>query len=125
ETHAISFTITNRNDFSIHSYPNELAQVVLNLIQNAQDVLIERETKQPTIKVIINKEKISVQDNAGGIEEKIVEQLFEPYFTTKSKSSSLGLGLYMSKIILEKHFNARIEIENTKHCTSFNILFDS
>ncbi len=125
EAHAISFTITNHNDFSIHSYPNELAQVVLNLVQNAQDVLIEREIKQPAINVIIDKGKISVQDNAGGIEDKIVEQIFEPYFTTKSKSSSLGLGLYMSKIILEKHFNARIEIENIKHCTSFNILFDS
>jgi signal transduction histidine kinase len=125
EAHAISFTITNHNDFSIHSYPNELAQVVLNLVQNAQDVLIEREIKQPAINVIIDKGKICVQDNAGGIEDKIVEQIFEPYFTTKSKSSSLGLGLYMSKIILEKHFNARIEIENIKHCTSFNILFDS
>jgi len=105
------------------SYPNELAQVILNLIQNAQDALVNREVVQPVIVVIIDKNRISIQDNAGGIDDEIVAQIFEPYFTTNAKTSSLGLGLYMSKIILEKYYNAKIELHQTKQRTSFNIIF--
>lgn len=125
EKNNISFSVNVVSDFSINSYPNELAQVILNLIQNAQDVLVERQVKQPVIKVIINKNKITVEDNAGGIKAEIVDQIFEPYFTTSSKASSLGLGLHMSKVILEEHFNAEIKIEQTKQTTFFNIFFNS
>jgi len=119
----ILFEIKTHNDFSLYSYPSELAQVILNLIQNAQDALTKRKTTNPEIKVILNKNKVTVQDNAGGIDTEIINQIFEPYFTTKSKSTSLGLGLYMSKIILEKHFNAKIEIKQNGPYTSFDILF--
>lgn len=111
------------NDFLIYSYQNELAQVVLNLIQNAQDVLIKRKIKEPNIRVIISENKISIQDNAGGIEDNIIDHIFEPYFTTNSKNRSLGLGLYMSKLILEKYFTAKIEVKKTNEYTIFNILF--
>lgn len=121
----ISFEMNKINDFSIFSYPNELAQVILNLVQNSQDILIKRHVKQPIIRVAIDENKISVQDNAGGIAVEIVDRIFEPYFTTNSKSSSLGLGLYISKMILEKHFNGLIEIEQAEQITSFNILFDA
>ena len=123
EKNNILFDTKILNDFSIVSYPNELAQVVLNLIQNAQDALVSREVKQPVIAIIIDKNRISIQDNAGGIAEEIVEQIFEPYFTTKAKTSSLGLGLYMSKIILEKYCNAKIVLHQVKQRTSFNIIF--
>jgi signal transduction histidine kinase len=123
EKNNILFETKILNDFSMVSYPNELAQVILNLIQNAQDALLNRQIKQPVITVIIDKNRISIQDNAGGIADEIVEQIFEPYFTTKTKTSSLGLGLYMSKIILEKYCNAKIELQQVKQCTSFNIFF--
>ena len=123
EKNNIMFETKILNDFSMVSYPNELAQVILNLIQNAQDALVNRKVKQPVIAVIIDKNRISIQDNAGGIAEEIVSQIFEPYFTTKTKTSSLGLGLYMSKIILEKYCNAKIELQQVKQRTSFNILF--
>jgi signal transduction histidine kinase len=123
EKNSILFETKILNDFSMVSYPNELAQVILNLIQNAQDALVNRQVKQPTITVIIDKNRMSIQDNAGGIADEIVEKIFEPYFTTKIKTSSLGLGLYMSKIILEKYCNAKIELHQVKQRTSFNILF--
>ncbi|MCF6288116.1 MAG: sensor histidine kinase [Proteobacteria bacterium] len=123
EKNSILFETRILNDFSMVSYPNELAQVILNLIQNAQDALVSREVEQPVIAVIIDKNRISIQDNAGGIADEIVQQIFEPYFTTKTKASSLGLGLYMSKVILEKYCNANIELQQNKQCTSFNICF--
>lgn len=119
----IQFKIQINNDFSIYSYPNELAQVILNLIQNAQDILIQNHIEHPAISVIIDKNKISVQDNAGGVDADITDQIFEPYFTTKSTTSSLGLGLYMSKVILDKYFNAKIELDQTSPSTTFNIFF--
>ena len=123
EKNNVLFDTKILNDFSMVSYPNELAQVILNLIQNAQDALLNRQIKQPVITAIIDKNRISIQDNAGGIADEIVSQIFEPYFTTKAKTSSLGLGLYMSKIILEKYCNAKIELQQVKQRTSFNILF--
>ncbi|MCF6210682.1 MAG: sensor histidine kinase [Gammaproteobacteria bacterium] len=123
EKNSILFDTKILNDFSMVSYPNELAQVILNLIQNAQDALVNREVVQPVIVVIIDKNRISIQDNAGGIDDEIVAQIFEPYFTTNAKTSSLGLGLYMSKIILEKYYNAKIELHQTKQRISFNIIF--
>lgn len=125
KSNSISFGIDLRDDFSIFSYQNELAQVILNLIQNSQDALLSRQIENPEIEVIIDKNRISVEDNAGGLEEGVLDQMFEPYFTTKSKSSSLGLGLYMSKIILEKYFNAHIQVRQAKQTLAFDILFDS
>lgn len=123
EKNSILFEIEILNDFSMLSYPNELAQVILNLIQNSQDAQINRKVKHPVITAIVDKNKISIEDNAGGVGEGITHQIFEPYFTTKNKTSSLGLGLYMSKVILEKYFNAKIELNQIKPHTSFNILF--
>jgi len=128
----IGQTLTNNNilfetkleeDFPLYSYQSELTQVILNLIQNAQDELIKRASNNPTIKVVVHKNSISVQDNVGGIDAEVVNHIFDPYFTTKDKSSSSGLGLYMSKMILEKSFNADIEIKQSEQCTSFNIIF--
>lgn len=124
EKNNILFELKINNDFSINSYPSELTQIILNLIQNAQDALIKRQVNQAFIKIVIDSNKISVQDNAGGINPKIAEHIFEPYFSTKSNTSSLGLGLYMSKIILDKYFNAKIEMQQTEAYTSFDILFN-
>ncbi|MCF6339227.1 MAG: ATP-binding protein [Sulfurimonas sp.] len=70
--------------------------MILNLIQNAQDVLIQREINQPCIIVFVSKNAISIQDNAGGIDESIINSIYELHFTTKNKTSVL----YMSKKIL-------------------------
>lgn len=121
EKNNIRFEVKINNDFSIYSYPNELAQVILNLVQNAQDELLKNKVQKPVITIIIDKNIIRIQDNAGSIGANIINHIFEPYFTTKS--TSLGLGLYMSKIILEKYFNAKIELDQSQPITSFTLFF--
>ncbi len=97
-------------------YASEFQQVVLNLISNAKDALIEKNITNPYIKIIlsINKDKgcIRIIDNAGGIHDKTREKVFEPYFTTKEKNGGMGMGLYMSKMIIEKNMQGKISISN-------------
>jgi len=113
------------DDFSIKGNPNELTQVIVNLIQNSKDAFIQNNIKNRFIKVsMILKEnfyKIIYEDNAGGIEQKIAEKIFEPYFTTKHSSSGVGLGLFMSKMIIEQNFNGIIYFKNTKNGAKFII----
>jgi signal transduction histidine kinase len=99
-------------DFYIKGNKNQFRQVILNLINNSKDAFNAQENRE--IKIILKNKlkKIYILDNAGGIKHEIIERIFEPYFTTKDEGS--GLGLYISKIILEKYFNASLEIKNTK-----------
>ncbi|WP_457597406.1 FIST N-terminal domain-containing protein [Hydrogenimonas sp.] len=103
--------------------PNDLKQVLLNLVYNAIDVLKERRVPDPTIKIEVKYNRkwvnIIVRDNGGGIEPKILEKIFEPYFTTKYKARGTGLGLYMSKMIVEKRLKGKISARNTRHGAAF------
>ncbi|ATB68277.1 MCP four helix bundle domain-containing protein [Sulfurospirillum diekertiae] len=99
-------------DVQISGYPNEFSQVLMNLFSNAKDVLEERNIEEKYIEIIITKQAnnavISVIDNGGGISEEVQDRMFEPYFTTKHKSSGTGIGLYMSKQIIEKQMRGSI-----------------
>jgi len=99
-------------DVQISGYPNEFSQVLMNLFSNAKDVLEERNIEKKYIEIIITKQAnnavISVIDNGGGISEEVQDRMFEPYFTTKHKSSGTGIGLYMSKQIIEKQMRGSI-----------------
>ncbi len=108
------------------SYANELKQVILNLIKNAEDVLIEKEIKEPKI-IIKTYEKdnlhiLEVSDNAGGIPKDIMPKIFDPYFSTKIKKDGTGLGLYMSKMIVEDHCKGKLEVENYKNGALFRVI---
>jgi PAS domain S-box-containing protein len=88
-------------------YPNELSQVILNILNNAKDALKEKDLAVKKIKIELvsddNKVYILIGDNGGGIPSEIKAKIFDPYFTTKHQSQGTGLGLYMSsKIILER-----------------------
>jgi len=112
------------NDKKINSYQNEYAQVVLNLLTNAKDALLENNIDNPCIKMILdidsnNKSILKVEDNANGISEKIIDNIFNPYFTTKKDNS--GIGLYMSKIIVESHLSGSITVINTTIGACFSI----
>ena len=108
----------------IEIYHNELMQVVINIIKNAHDALKEKETKNPVITINVTEENqtqiLSIADNAGGIPENIIEKIFLPYFSTKGKNGT-GIGLYMSKMIVEKHLEGDIHVENTKEGAMFII----
>ena len=106
---------------SIVGYKSEFSQVILNILNNAIDVLKERDIKNRKIWIRINGKKIEIEDNAGGIPEDIKDKIFEPYFTTKFQSQGTGIGLYMSKVIINQHFNGELYAYNSKNGAVFVI----
>jgi signal transduction histidine kinase len=120
----INFQIFSNKEIIVFGYPSEFSQVVLNIISNAKDVLIERNTDKPKIEVHILKDEeniyCKITDNAGGIEEKIINKIFEPYFTTK-ESRGTGIGLYISKEIIQKHMNGLLIVKNNEVGAEFTI----
>lgn len=120
EQENVQFTIHYSKDIKTHNFYNELSHVVLNLITNSKDALCENVPKNDRIiKVIIREYKdniyINCVDNGGGIPSDIATKIFEPYFTTKYKSAGTGIGLYMSKQIVEKHMDGEIFQKNITH----------
>lgn len=108
--------IKNLDDTYIYGLENEFLQVIINIINNSKDEFERKELKEKfifiTLKENENDVEVNIKDNAGGIEEKIIEKIFEPYFTTKSKSKGTGIGLYMSKEIIQKHMSGKILVIN-------------
>lgn len=108
--------IKNLNEVYIYGFENEFLQVIINILNNAKDEFDRKELEDRYIFIDIEKKdnqvKISIKDNAGGIDEKIINKIFEPYFTTKFKSQGTGIGLYMSKEIIEKHMKGKILVSN-------------
>ena len=108
--------IQNISETKILGLKSELIQVLINILNNSRDELIkkERENKLILINTFEKDEKliITIKDNAGGIKEKDIQRVFEPYFTTKHQSQGTGIGLYMSEEIIVKHFKGFVEIEN-------------
>jgi len=103
---------------------SSISQILLNLINNAKDAL--KNTKEPkkitlTFSMHSNSLIISCCDNGSGIDPAIKEQIFNPYFTTKSKSQGTGIGLYMSRQIIQKSFNGTIKVENVDDGARFSI----
>jgi signal transduction histidine kinase len=120
------------NDDHIYlvGYPNEFKQVIINLINNAKDAILKRvensEIDRGNINIYIknsdNEIYISITDNGGGIPKSILQKVFEPYFTTKFKSQGTGLGLYMSKTIIEKNMSGKLLVKNVKNGAKFTII---
>ena len=106
-------------------YANELKQVLLNLIKNAEDILQEKNILNPYIKILTydqdDKHIVEVIDNAGGVPDDIVDKIFNPYFSTKLDKNGTGLGLYMSKIIIEEHCNGSLSLLNNDDGAVFKI----
>jgi len=106
-------------------YPNEFSQVLLNLLTNAKDALIEKNISNPTVWIRSFEDNdrvvLEIEDNAGGIEEGIIKKIFEPYFTTKDKAIGTGIGLYMSKMIIENNMGGAIGVYNGKNGAIFRI----
>ncbi len=121
---AIVLNITHQNGHAIKTYSRELLQVYINLLKNAKEALTEHRQRERRIDVIISDDDehviTTVCDNGGGIDEKILTRLFDPYFSTKDKQVGTGLGLYMSKIIIEKHLHGTIEVYNNEDPTDIS-----
>ena len=121
----IGVEINIDQNIELNVYVNELIQVLLNILNNAIDALLECEKEEKRISIYVQVDtdvKIFVQDTACGIDEGIIERLFEPYFSTKGKNGT-GLGLYMSQMIIQKQFGGDIRVETSKVGSTFVIEF--
>jgi len=108
-------------EMELLNYKNEYKQVVLNLLTNARDILVERKIASPKILIEIDGFEVKISDNGGGVEVEKIQQIFEPYFTTKERG--LGIGLYMSKMIVEKNMGGIIEVCNEGEGAVFRLSF--
>jgi signal transduction histidine kinase len=109
----------------IYGYKREFAQVLLNLMSNAKDALIQKEIKKPTIDLEVDYidgySIVTIKDNAGGVNTEHMDLIFEPYFTTKGSLQGTGLGLYMSKMIIEKNMGGELSVENKDDGAVFKV----
>ncbi len=123
--HRISVDVNAADDLEIRGYHNEYAQVLLNILMNARDVLLERGTTEPRVTLNARKEKgksvVTVCDNAGGISAEIMDKIFDPYFTTKESGLGTGIGLFISKTIIEKNMGGRLTARNAGLGAEFRI----
>ena len=110
------------DDKLIKGYESEFKQVILNLINNAKDALIENNIKNPKINIEILGNRLLIKDNAGGIPGDVLNRIFEPYFTTKEQGKGTGLGLYMSKMIIEDNMHGKLSVRNEDGWTVFEII---
>ena len=115
--------------YKVLGVSNELSQVIINLIQNSKDAFKINDIKNKKITITLKEEQIldkkysllEISDNAGGISKENTDKIFEPYFTTKHKSQGTGLGLFMSKMIIEKSLDGELSHENIKNGSLFTI----
>jgi len=96
----------------VNVFRNELMQVILNIIKNAEDNFTQSNIVNPVISIKIKESTISICDNGNGIPEDIIDNIFDPYFSTKDSLNGTGLGLYMSKTIVEEHHKGKLQVIN-------------
>ncbi len=105
----------------LYGYKSEFSQVILNILNNAIDVLKNKNLTEKNIFIRIYENKIEIEDNGGGVKEEIKDKIFEPYFTTKFQSQGTGIGLYMSKVIITQHFSGKLYFYNSNKGAVFVI----
>ena len=116
KSYDISVEVNTQDVIELDSFENELIQCLINIFNNAKDALLENQNQNKHILVDIAKKSsditISIQDNAGGIPNNIIEKVFEPYFTTKDKSQGTGLGLHMSYKLVSELMMGTLTVSN-------------
>ncbi len=112
--------IITKENFTFYANKNEFEQVILNIVNNAKTLMIDREIIKPKIEIVIDKPTITISDNGGGVEEKYINKIFEPYFSTNKEND--GIGLYIAKTIIEKEMKGKLWVENIENRAHFVIL---
>jgi signal transduction histidine kinase len=110
--------INIKNIANFNAYENELIQVAINIIKNGIEAYKKEDEK--ILDIIIDGKKLIIQDYAGGIPDEIKDKIFEQYFSTKGENGT-GIGLYMSKYIVEEHCNGTLKVENVNGGARFEI----
>ncbi len=111
-------------DVFLSGQPNEYSQVILNILNNAREACVERQIADAKVAIHVFKDNdksiVTITDNAGGIPEEIIGKVFDPYFSTK-ESGGTGIGLYMSKTIIEQHMKGKLSVRNNGQGAEFRI----
>ena len=125
EYNNIDLEINLSDELMVNGFSGECSQTIINILNNAKDALLENKIKNPKVSISlfsINKyANIIISDNAGGIPNNIIKNIFNPYFTTKEEGKGTGIGLYMAKMIIEKNMEGKIIVENSKEGAIFTI----
>lgn len=119
ESQKIKLELSGDKEATLHGYESEYSQVMLNLISNAKDAFIKNNIQNPKIEIFIKKGVVKISDNAEGIDADAQDKIYHSNFTTKN--DGMGIGLYMSKVIIETHFNAKLYHKNIANGTCFYI----
>lgn len=113
-----------RDDATLNGIDNELQQVVINIVNNAKEVLVETRPENPYIRIRTMVEegvfRLTIEDNGGGIPNNIIDKVFDSYFTTKGEKGT-GIGLNLSKLIVEESFGGTISVHNTEEGACFTV----
>jgi signal transduction histidine kinase len=132
DDNGIELIIHKYDDIKVYVVENEYIQVLINIISNAKDILIERQIKNPQItitidKVLVDTDEIAnqaivyISDNGGGIQAQQIDDIFKPYYSKRNFINSTGMGLFMSKVIIENHFDGEIRANNNNSGAVFTI----
>lgn len=117
ESENISLNIETHDNVFVIGFPTELGQAIVNILINSKDALVENKIVNKSINLSLalvdNDVKIIIKDNGGGVPPEILKKIFDPYFSTKTKLTGTGLGLYMTKIIVEEHMHGKISVSNS------------
>jgi len=121
----IGIALHSEGDPTADGYPNEYGQVLLNILMNAADALAANNVDDALISIHAfakgGTSVVTITDNAGGIADEIINSLFDPYFTTKGPDKGTGIGLFMSKTIIEKNMGGRLTVQNSGRGAEFRI----
>jgi len=121
----VNITLEFDSGLKYRGFQKEFEQVIINFIANSRDAYLEKKSikKEIIIKIKDNSDDITmtIEDHAGGINKKIIDRIFDPYFTSKAPGKGTGIGLYMSKMIIEKKFGGEIQVKNKVYGTLFTI----
>lgn len=129
QSNNIDVVLDLKSEKQLDIYENEIIHVLINILKNAQDKFVEKGTENPKIEIktedLENTIRIDIYDNGGGIENDNLNIIFEPYFSTKKEKNGTGIGLYMSKIIIEKNHKGSIFASNIDGGICFSIILHS
>ena len=121
----IKIKVTSEETTLLKGNATELSHAIINIINNAMEALIERKTGEPVIEISCEITKLTARvvicDNAGGIPEEVIDNIFDPYFTTKFMSQGTGIGLYLTRMIIEKQLKGMVKVQNRERGAAFTI----
>jgi signal transduction histidine kinase len=125
QTNHIEIEFVLDENVKVFGFKNEYMQALLNIVANAKDILLERQIEEPQITIRAFRENnlavVTVHDNGGGIVDSILPKVFEPYFSTKGPGYGTGIGLYMSKMVIEKNMGGRLTVSNVQGGAEFRV----